>query len=112
MMIHLVSPHCVRLDETPHARDVAAQKRRLETEGQIEPVLVRRGMVPVLDNWFYAPAQVVAARELGWETILVTCRNDAGRHVRSRLLFREECKTGSHECTGTLCDCGCHAVTS
>jgi len=49
-------------------------------EGQIEPIeVVDLGEDGIFryrvaqDAWAYAEAQVIAAMELGWKTILVTC---------------------------------------
>jgi hypothetical protein len=71
MLIYQVSPWEVHPSTEPHPRDVHVQKLRLSQEGQIEPIVVRN-MVPDRDEWAYADEQVIAARELGWPTILVT----------------------------------------
>lgn len=77
MKIYQVSPWEVVIEEQP-PRDVRAQRVRLLTEGQIEPLEVLVQRTPTRhyildhDGWCYAAAQVAAARELGWETILVT----------------------------------------
>jgi hypothetical protein len=86
MEIYHVSPYQVLLlDGDVDARDVKRQRERLETEGQIEPIEVIQVPVDVLADpapltytlapygWVYASAQVAAARELGWPTILITC---------------------------------------
>jgi hypothetical protein len=71
--IYHVSPHAVNLGGyVPLPRDVRMQKARLESEGQIEPIQLLANGQPDLDEWCYAREQVVAARELGWTTILVT----------------------------------------
>ncbi len=81
--IYQVSPWHVEVHDGlrgPSPRDVRTQRERLENEGQIEPLEVRpmqqdHARYPYLlrsDGWFYAEAQVAAARELGWPTILVT----------------------------------------
>lgn len=80
--IYQVDPWLVDLQDTiPHRRDVRYQLDRLNKEGQIEPVEVRMHATENLfpgrytldpDGWTYANAQVQAARELEWKTILVT----------------------------------------
>jgi hypothetical protein len=78
--IHQVDPWDVRLDDQPTGRDVKVQLERLLAEGQIEPIEVvlfastsPRGKY-TLDpgGWVYAGAQIAAARELKWPTVLVT----------------------------------------
>lgn len=73
-MIYQVNPNEVAITD-PYPRDVARQKARLETEGMIEPLVAtfEHGMWRV-DNsdWPYATAQVQAARELDWPTIILT----------------------------------------
>jgi hypothetical protein len=64
------SPFVIELHDTPFARDVAVQRTRLEQEGQIEPLVLRNGRIDP-DNWPYGDAQVVAARQLCWDTLLV-----------------------------------------
>jgi superfamily I DNA and RNA helicase len=67
-----VSPWDVKVPDEQARVDVERQKRRLEEEGQIEPVVVRRATnEPDPAEWVYAAAQVVAARELDWPDILV-----------------------------------------
>lgn len=76
MKIYQVSPHHVKVLKLWSKRHVDYQKDRLEKEGQIEPIHV----VIVHDEhyyvspeeWAYSEAQVLAARELEWPTILVT----------------------------------------
>lgn len=56
-------------------RNVEKQKERLETEGQIEPIQVKRlgdKYIVQEEAWVYTEAQVQAAIELKWETILAT----------------------------------------
>jgi hypothetical protein len=73
MRIYQVNPANINLHEVPSARDVAHQKRRLLAEGQIEPITISPvTMLANLDQCAYADAQVTAARELGWSTLLVT----------------------------------------
>jgi hypothetical protein len=67
-----VSPWDVTVPGDTPRGDVARQRARLEDEGQIEPIVVRRATgQPDPDEWPYAGAQVIAARELDWPTILV-----------------------------------------
>jgi hypothetical protein len=77
--IYQVNPKDVEICRPVSARDIKHQMVRLSEEGQIEPIVVeeleRDGQLKVrdlLDDWIYASAQVIAARELEWETILVT----------------------------------------
>lgn len=73
MRIYQVDPHTLRLHDTPPPRDVARQKERLVAEGQIEPIVINpRTLLADLDQWAYADAQIAAARELGWSSVLVT----------------------------------------
>jgi hypothetical protein len=69
--IYQVSPHDVKIGK-PFRRDVERQRERLEREGQIEPIEVMPDMTVPTSAWFYSEAQVQAARDLGWATILVT----------------------------------------
>lgn len=64
---------------TVSERDWRHQADRLESEGQIEPIeVVDQGEDSLIryriaeDAWAYAEAQVIAAIELRWPTILVT----------------------------------------
>jgi hypothetical protein len=79
--IYQVDPWLVDLGNyVPSGRDVRNQIDRLVNEGQIEPIEVRlyangpavRKYTLDPDGWFYAGAQIAAARELRWPTILVT----------------------------------------
>jgi hypothetical protein len=78
MQIYQVNPWHVDIGEQPYFRDIRAQALRLAREGQIEPVTVRRSRNPWLplrldpSGWFYAAAQVAAAREQEWPAILIT----------------------------------------
>jgi len=82
MEIYHVDPSTVRM-RSPYKvvteRDWRHQAERLQAEGQIEPIEVidlgekwERRYKVAPDAWTYAEAQVIAAMELGWETILVT----------------------------------------
>ena len=66
-----VSPWDVVIPQAVPPVDVERQMRRLEDEGQIEPIVLDINHQPDLDEWAYADAQVVAARVLKWPTILV-----------------------------------------
>jgi hypothetical protein len=69
--IYQVDPKTVITGKV-YPSDVRRQKERLEHEGQIEPIEVDVNLVIRTDAWFYSGAQVAAAIELGWNTILVT----------------------------------------
>jgi len=61
----------------PSRRNITKQMERLQAEGQIEPIqvfqCVNHGALEVQeDAWAYAEAQVEAAKELNWPTLLVT----------------------------------------
>lgn len=73
--IYQVSPESLHIDTDQSERDIRTQMKRLEAEGQIEPIPVKPDMS--LDRnhpdfWHYADAQVIAAIRLNWDTILVT----------------------------------------
>lgn len=75
--IYHVSPFEVAAPGSLHAKDVSRQMLRLESEGQIEPILCfknSRGVwqVDQQNGWVYAREQIMAARQLNWETILIT----------------------------------------
>ena len=79
--IYQVDPWTVDTGNSISARDIRQQAARLAAEGQIEPIeVVPATTVPFSgihyalrpDGWVYAGAQVAAARELKWLTILVT----------------------------------------
>jgi hypothetical protein len=85
MQIYQVNPHDVEPCRPATVKEIEAQKQRLEYEGQIEPIVVVHlgtdytrvtdTLLRVrdrMDDWLYASAQVLAARELDWPTILVT----------------------------------------
>lgn len=79
MEIYQVNPKDVEVSRPASAKEIKHQMVRLSEEGQIEPIVVeeleRDGQLKVrdlLDDWIYASAQVIAARELEWETTLVT----------------------------------------
>jgi len=70
------SPWDVTVVDMPSRRDIDHQKACLEEEGQIEPIVVDYNTKQVvLDEYPYADAQIIAARELGWPTILITFEN-------------------------------------
>lgn len=75
-MIFQVSPHEVVIKSQPSRRDVKRQTERLLQEGQIEPILLHEDNTINAANWPYADAQVIAARELEWPTILVTYKDE------------------------------------
>lgn len=75
MEIYQVDPRTINLSKSPSPRDVAHQRTRLVAEGQIEPILLNpTTMSPSTGprGWIYADAQILAARELAWPTLLVT----------------------------------------
>lgn len=75
MQIYPVDPRTITLTEIPSKREIRGQVRRLEVEGQIEPIAVTPELVidkAHPDYWVYSSAQVMAAIELNWSTILVT----------------------------------------
>lgn len=86
MEIYHVDPAEVRSRSSRSASDMRVSERdwryqanRLTREGQIEPIEVEPQGDDSLfkyrikeDAWSYAEAQVIAAIELGWPTILVT----------------------------------------
>ena len=85
MEIYQVDPAQVRRRRSKMGMHVSEsswryQAQRLETEGQIEPIEVVHdddpdALFPYMikhDAWVYAEAQVIAAIELNWPTILVT----------------------------------------
>lgn len=67
-----ISPWAVPIPANLSAKSVNYQAARLESEGQIEPILLLDSGDPDLDSWAHANEQIQAARELGWPTILVT----------------------------------------
>jgi hypothetical protein len=70
--IYLVDPKTVKSPVIIYPGEVRRQKERLQAEGQIEPIEVTPDLVITEDAWAYAGAQVTAAIELDWDTILVT----------------------------------------
>jgi hypothetical protein len=77
--IYRVNPWDIDLSNEPQiGREVRTQINRLLAEGQIEPIEVIRNPLAIRklalapDGWVYAAAQIQAARELQWPTILVT----------------------------------------
>jgi hypothetical protein len=83
MQIYQVDPQDVDPCRPATVREIKTQMIRLLDEGQIEPITVdhyadRLDGTPLLrvrdkvDDWLYASAQLMAARELHWPTILVT----------------------------------------
>lgn len=73
MEIYQVDPNKIRLREIPTERDIRKQKERLLKEGQIEPITVNGPdlFIPH-EAWLYSEAQVIAAIQLEWPTLLVT----------------------------------------
>ena len=67
-----MAPHDILVHHWPTGREVRVQKERLTEEGQIEPIVLLPDNSPDLDEYAYAEAQVVAAQELGWSSLLVT----------------------------------------
>lgn len=74
--IYYVNPHEVMVTSNYVKRDVLYQKQLLQRQGQIVPLLCKKN---ASDDWVvsnkdypYSGAQVRAARELGWETIIIT----------------------------------------
>jgi hypothetical protein len=69
--IYPVDPRAIK---TPpqHPREIRQQRERLEAEGQIEPIEVNADLTLDPDGWVYAGAQIAAAIELEWPTVLVT----------------------------------------
>jgi hypothetical protein len=84
--IHHVNPNDIKFNGfIPNSsREVLYQKRRLESEGQIEPLLGedQGDGTWTVDNidWPYQYAQVLAARELEWETLLITDETEDERY--------------------------------
>jgi hypothetical protein len=70
--IYLIDPKTVKSPAIIYPGEVRRQRERLENEGQIEPIEVTPDFVITEDAWVYSGAQVAAAIELGWDTILVT----------------------------------------
>lgn len=78
MLIYQIEPERVLLTAKAPERDVRYQMGRLEREGQIEPIVVKRiegGYVLDTEHpefWIYSGVLVEAAVRLKWPTILVT----------------------------------------
>jgi hypothetical protein len=82
MQIYEVDPKEVETCRPASSREIRNQMDRLEVEGQIEPLVVEiigekdgKKLLKIrdtFDDWIYGSAQVIAARELEWPTILVT----------------------------------------
>jgi hypothetical protein len=70
--IYQIDPKTVKSPTIIYPGEVRRQRERLENEGQIEPIEVTPNLVITEDAWVYSGAQVAAAIELGWDTILVT----------------------------------------
>lgn len=79
MDIYEVEPEKVEKLRDSRKKDILYQIRRLQDEGQIEPIPV----IPTVDGtyildvdhpdyWAYSPEQVEAAITLNWLTILLT----------------------------------------
>lgn len=74
-------------DLQTNARDVRHQVKRLEKEGQIEPVraLIKTNSTDTYleldrnhsDFWHYSDALIGAAQELEWDSILVSIREES-----------------------------------
>jgi hypothetical protein len=73
-----VDPMNVFVRKTVSARDIAEQVAHLRTRGQVEPIVLENDGSVCEDREarYYAAAQVMAARQLGWPTILVTYEKD------------------------------------
>lgn len=70
-----MNPKDIKLSTVPRTKDVARQKSRLLTEGQIEPILLNPATMSPDDGphgWTYADAQILAAIELNRDNLLVT----------------------------------------
>jgi hypothetical protein len=71
-----VSPHDIVVLSWTFKKDIERQRVRLEKEGQIVPLVCYKDedgdWTPDLDHYPYANALVHAARDLGFETILIT----------------------------------------
>jgi hypothetical protein len=77
--IFQIDPNKVAICQWVSFRAIRRTQGYLEKDGQIEPiVLAENNMVCPCDACptYSACAQVHAARELGWETILVTYKHD------------------------------------
>lgn len=81
MRIYQVDPRLIRILDSPGMRDITYQANRLETEGQIEPMVVRPVERPPFcyeintehDEHFHLDEAIAqAACWLGWPTVLVT----------------------------------------
>lgn len=70
-----VDPNKVILEEHTNRRDVGNQVKLLNKQGQIVPLVAKEttnGWVVNDSDYPYATAQVEAAIELGWSTIILT----------------------------------------
>lgn len=81
MKIYQINPKYIRIIDSPFIRDITYQASRLETEGQIEPIVVKEvwdlfyqfEIDTQHDEHFHLDEAIVqAACWLGWPTILVT----------------------------------------
>lgn len=82
-VIKQVDPKDVIVVRNASERDIKWQVRRLESEGQIEPVRVYRDPsgaynldIDHPDYWVYSTELVLAARKLEWPTILVSVEEE------------------------------------
>lgn len=73
----LINPHDIKISDDHYSseRHIKHQAMRLEVEGQIEPILLNEDNTLNENGWTYAGAQVLAARRLNWETVLVTYKD-------------------------------------
>ena len=71
MGIRHVDPSTIPIRGPVAYADIQYQARRLEREGQIEPILLLPSGHADLNSWCYAEAQIYAACLLDWPTILV-----------------------------------------
>jgi hypothetical protein len=75
MEIYHVDPKSLTVTDVPSRRDVEKQKHVLLTQGQIVPILFNGRTMKPSTSWHgspYAFAQIVAAQELEWSTIIIT----------------------------------------
>lgn len=70
-----IDPNQVILEGEPYKRDVEYQIKLLNKQGQIVPLVAREtsnGWVVNNYDYSHATAQIVAARELEWSTVILT----------------------------------------
>jgi hypothetical protein len=77
-----INPNNVYISKMPHGRDVKSQMALLEKQGQVVPLVAKlhEAGIWIVDNSDYpwAVAQIMAARELGWSSVILT--DDAGEN--------------------------------